>query len=69
MAPISVATAPKIISSGIPPASRLEMRQPMNSPGIAAGVNAGRTHSASEMRNWIAPLDSPASVASSVSTT
>ena len=36
-------------------ARRLEIRQPKNTPGTAAGVKYGRTHRASEIRNWTGP--------------
>lgn len=69
-APISVARLPKIISQITAPGTiRLEIRQPTNRPGIASGKKIGRIHSASEMRNWITPLDIPIAVASDVKVT
>ncbi len=41
MAPINVATEPKIISKTIPPPIILAITHPMKSPGMAAGVNKG----------------------------
>ena len=58
-APISVATLPKITSQITPPAIMFEIRHPIKSPGIAAGVNAGRIVSASENLTCITPLESP----------
>ena len=49
-APIKVATLPKIISGTRQPLIRLLMKQPMVSPGMAAGVNIGNIHNASEKR-------------------
>ena len=50
-----VVRLPAITSSIIPPPSMLAIRQPMNSPGIAAGVKNGSTVRASATRVWIAP--------------
>ena len=49
-----VAKEPASQSRGRAPAKlRLNSRQPMVRPGMAAGVNSARTHSASEARNWM----------------
>ena len=47
-APINVAMLPKIISGKIAPPNMLLIRHPKNTPGIPAGVIAGRIVSASE---------------------
>ena len=49
-APINVAMLPKIISGKIAPPNMLLIRHPKNTPGIPAGVIAGRIVSASEKR-------------------
>ena len=54
-APISVARLPNTTSRAAAPPRRLEIRQPKNTPGTAAGVKYGRTHRASEIRNWTGP--------------
>ena len=54
MAAIRVAAVPNNISIGLKDAM-FEIRQPIVSPGIAAGVNIGNTVSASEKRNCIGP--------------
>ena len=41
-APINVARLPNTISGTIAPPRMLPSRHPIKSPGIAAGVNAGR---------------------------
>ena len=46
----TVSIIPKMISGRIHPPRILLMRHPRNTPGIAAGVNAGRMVSASEIR-------------------
>lgn len=47
-APINVAILPKIMSGKIAPPNMLLIRHPKNTPGIPAGVSAGRIVSASE---------------------
>ena len=47
-APISVAAVPKMMSSMAQPVSQLLSRQPIVSPGMAAGVKKGRMVSASD---------------------
>lgn len=54
-APIRVARAPKRISNGRQPVRRFAIAHPMNRPGMAAGVNNGKMHSASEIRTCITP--------------
>ena len=56
-APISVAMLPNITSSMMPPPMRLAIRQPTNSPGIAAEVNIGRMHRASAILTCTGPND------------
>ena len=69
-APISVAIEPNKMSSGCTAGViRFEIMHPINSPGIASGINTGRIVSASEMRNCITPLDSPNIEARQVSAT
>jgi len=51
IAPISVARLPKTRSYGNAPVIKLDSRQPINSPGIAAGVKYGRIVNASDIRN------------------
>ena len=51
IAPISVARLPKTRSYGNAPVIKLDSRQPINSPGIAAGVKYGRIVNASDTRN------------------
>ena len=54
-APINVAMLPKIISGKIAPPNMLLIRHPKNTPGIPAGVIAGRIVSASEKRICTSP--------------
>lgn len=68
-APISVAILPNTISHTTPPANMFEIMQPISSPGIAAGVNAGRMQRASEILNWNTPDESPDADAIQVNTT
>lgn len=58
-APSNVARLPKTISHGAHPIMMLDIRHPANNPGIAAGVNIGRIHRASENLTWITPEASP----------
>ena len=67
-APSRVAKVPKITSCQMQPVIRLEIRQPTVSPGIAAGVKNGSTHSASETRNCTIPFASPNAPIKQVST-
>ncbi len=55
-APKRVAMLPNTMSQGRHPVTKLLMRHPINRPGIAAGVNAGRIVKASEKRTWMEPL-------------
>ena len=68
-APSRVARLPKITSQTTQPDRMLDSRQPMNSPGTAAGKKQGRMVSASEKRTWICPEDRPMAAASMVSST
>ena len=68
-APSRVASEPKRMSHTTAPVIRLASRHPTNSPGTAAGRKKGRTHSASEIRTWIAMEDSPAMEAIHVNAT
>lgn len=54
-----VAAVPKMISRGAPASSIFVRRQPSVTPGIAAGVKAARTHSASGSLIWIAYFSNP----------
>ena len=51
-APIRVARLPNTMSRRTAPPRIFPIRQPINNPGMAAGVNAGRIVSASAMRTW-----------------
>ena len=68
-APISVARLPNTTSLSAAPLMIFDIRHPIKSPGIAAGVKHGRTVSISEKRNCTAPLSSPRSAEKYVSTT
>ena len=48
IAPINVAIEPNIISIMMLQVNKFDSRQPIANPGIAAGVNIGSMHSASE---------------------
>ena len=58
-APSTVASVPKITSQKAQPVKRLESRQPMLTPKIAAGSKRHSTLSASDRRSWITPLAKP----------
>ena len=59
IAPSKVAIVPNIISNIAAPESKLNNRQPIVNPEMAAGVKNGRIVRASEIRIWIAPEASP----------
>ena len=48
-----VASVPKMMSGTTAPPAMLPIRHPMNSPGMAAGVNTGKMVRASATRTWI----------------
>lgn len=54
-APISVARLPKYHVQGCGPAQEIGDQAAQKYPGTAAGVKYGRTHRASEIRNWTGP--------------
>ena len=56
----TVANVPRRMSIGPYGLPILAMMQPIARPGIAAGVNTGRTVSASEILNCVAPKESGA---------
>ena len=56
IAPIRVANEPNTTSKGSHARRILLMIHPIQSPGMAAGVNAARMVSASENLTWITPL-------------
>ena len=54
-APARVAMLPKMMSGRMAPPKMFAVKQPMNRPGIAAGVNSGSMVRASEIRTWTSP--------------
>ena len=56
---INVANVPSIISKKPKGLAKFAKKQPMLSPGIAAGVNKAKTIKASENLSWITPKDNP----------
>ena len=69
MAPARVAALPIMISNTLAVVIIFDMRQPIVTPGIAAGVNIGSIQSASPSRHCTAPDDSPTEDEMSVRTT
>ena len=61
-APIKVARLPNIISGKIAPPNTFPTRQPINNPGIAAGVKAGRMVKASAIRTCTSPKENGAKI-------
>jgi hypothetical protein len=57
------------MSRTFPDVIRFEIKHPTVSPGIAAAVKQGKTHSASESLSCIAPEESPKTDEMSVRTT
>ena len=56
-APMRVAMLPKMTSQMMAPPRILASRQPINNPGMAAGVNSGRMVSISAIRTCMAPKE------------